>query len=206
MFENKSGKISTASFQRYFYYSVGFIILVAGVGIGLWFLLRALRPDLLPQHTYYDLISHRQITERLVDPKLFKVELWEILDLKREVLFVHPAPSGSTTLVYPVMIEPHTTLWASLAVAPEAWTMDGDGVTFSVYIEDDTGIHLVFSRYIDPKHHQQDRNWLPIKINLSSFNNKLVRLILTVGSGPAGDRRYDWAGWGEPNLARPIWP
>jgi len=206
MIESASGKISTASYQRCLYYSVGFIMLVAGVGIGLWFLLRALRPDLLPQHTYYDLISHRQITERLVDPKLLKVELWEILDQEREVLFVHPAPSGSTALVYPVMIEPHTTLWASLAVAPEAWTMEGDGVTFSVYIEDDTGIHLVFSRYIDPKHHQQDRNWLPIQINLSSFGNKLVRLILTVGSGPAGDRRNDWAGWGEPILARPIWP
>jgi len=206
MVESTNRKNSTASYQRYFYYTAGFIILIASVVIGLWFLIQALRPDLLPQHTYYDLISHRQITERLVDPELLKIEQWEILDLEREVLFVHPAPSGSTALVYPVMIEPHTTLWSSLAVAPEAWTLDGDGVTFSVYIEDETGIHLVFSRYIDPKHHQQDRNWLPIQINLSSFENKLVRLILTVGSGPAGDRRNDWAGWGEPILARPIWP
>jgi hypothetical protein len=206
MGESTSRKKSTASYQRYFYYTAGFIILMAIVGIGLLISVQSLRPDLLPQHTYYDLIAHRQITERLVDPKLLKVEQWEILGLEQEVLFVHPAPSGSTALVYPVMIEPHTTLWSSLAVAPGAWTLDGDGVTFSVYIEDETGIHLVFSRYIDPKHHQQDRNWLPIQINLSSFENKLVRLILTVGSGPAGDRRNDWAGWGEPILARPIWP
>jgi len=206
MVESSNGKISTVSYQRYFYYSAGFIILIAGVGFGLWFSIQALRPDLLPQHTYYDLISNRQITERLVDPKLLKVERWKILDQEREMLFVHPGTSGSTSLVYPVMIEPYTTLWANLAVAHEAWTMEGDGVTFSVYIEDDTGLHLVFSCYIDPKHHPQDQNWQPIKINLSSFNNKLVRLILTVGSGPAGDQRYDWAGWGEPKLTRTIWP
>ena len=151
-------------------------------------------------------IANRGVTERLVDPALLKVEQWEILDEGRDVLFVHPAPSGSTALVYPVKIESATTFRADLAAAPEAWTLEGDGLTFSLYVEDDAGMHLVYSRYVDPKHHQQDRRWVPMQVNLTPFGGKVVRLILVVGSGPAGDRRYDWAGWGEPRLERPVWP
>jgi len=192
--------------QRRCLHLISLMGLIAGLGLYLWLSLWALRPDLLPQRIYYDFVANRRVTERLVDPALLKVERWEILSQEREVLFVHPAPSGSTALVYPVRIEPRTTLRADLAVAPGAWAAQGDGVTFSVYVEDEAGMHLLYSRYVDPKHHQQDRRWLPTRVDLSTFSGKLVRLILVVGSGPAGDRRYDWAGWGEPRLERPVWP
>lgn len=165
-----------------------------------------LRPALLPQRIWYDFIANRQVTERLVDPKLIKVERWEILGETREVLFAHPAPSGSTALVYPVKIEPWTTFRAEIAIAPEAWSAAGDGVTFSVYVEDEAGIHLLDSRYIDPKHHQQDKRWVSLQVDLRPFHDKLVRMILVTDSGPAGDGSYDWAGWGEPHLERPVWP
>jgi hypothetical protein len=184
----------------------GLILLAAGLTLGVWFFLWALHPALLPQDVYYDLVANRGVTKRLVDPALVKLEQWEILDEERDVLFVHPAPSGSTALVFPVKIEPATTFQADLAVAPEAWTLEGDGLTFSLYVEDDAGMHLVYSRYVDPKHHQQDRRWVPMQVNLAAFRGELVRLILVVGSGPAGDQRYDWAGWGEPRLGRPLWP
>lgn len=184
----------------------GFFGLVIGFACYLYFSIWLLRPDLLPQHSYYDLIANRQVTERLVDPALFKAENWDINGEKKPVLFVHPAASGRTTLVYPVKIEPQSWFRAVLALAPDAWTMEGDGVVFNIYIEDNSGIHLVFSQYLDPKHHEQDRRWLPISVNLNEFNGKLVRLILEVNSGPAGDQRYDWAGWGIPRLERPFWP
>jgi hypothetical protein len=160
----------------------------------------------LPQQTTYDFVANRHVAERLVDPEFLKVERWQILDEEREVLFVHPAPSGSIALVYPVRVEPGTTFQADLAIAPEAWVLDGDGVTFSLFVEDDAGMQLVHSRYVDPKHHQQDRRWVPMRVNLGPFAGKVVRLILVVASGPAGDRRHDWAGWGEPRLERPVWP
>ena len=184
----------------------GLMLLAAGVTLGVWFLLWALRPALLPQEVYYNIVANRGVTERLVDTALLKLEQWEILDEEREVLFVHPAPSGTTALVFPVKIEPATTFQADLAVAPEAWAHEGDGLTFSLYVEDDAGLQLVYSRYVDPKHHQQDKRWVPMQVNLSPFGGELVRLILVVGSGPAGDQRYDWAGWGEPRLERPLWP
>jgi hypothetical protein len=184
----------------------GMILLAAGLVLGTWFLLRALRPSLLPQYISYDFVANRDVTERLVDPALLKVEQWEILGQERDVLFVHPAPSGSVALAYPVKIERGSTFQAKLAVAPEAWTLEGDGVTFSLYVEDDAGIHLVSGQYVDPKHHQQDRRWVPLQVSLAPYADKLVRLILVVSNGPAGDGRYDWAGWGEPRLVRPVWP
>lgn len=198
----KKPRPSPARARRLLLYLAGLAALVVGLGL----CLVLLRPGLLPQRTTYDLIANRQVTERLVDPALLKVERWQILGQEREVLFVHPAASGSVTLVYPVRIEPLTTFHADLALAPEAWALEGDGVTFSLYVEDDAGLHLVESAYVDPKHHQQDRRWVPMRVNLSPYGGELARLILVVGSGPAGDQRYDWAGWGEPRLERPDWP
>ena len=192
--------------QRRGLYLLGLMVLLPVLPLYGWFVLEALRPDLLPQRTSYDFIANRHITERLVDPALIKADRWDILGQEKQVLFVHPAAAGSTALVYPLKIEPRTTLQADLAVAPEAWTAEGDGVTFSVYVEDEAGMHLVYSRYVDPKHHQQDKRWLPMRVSLSAFDGKLVRLILVTNSGPAGDLRYDWAGWGELCLKRPIWP
>ncbi len=182
------------------------LLVIVTLGLGIWFALRALRPDLLPSRTYYDLIANRQVTERLVDPALFKLERWEIMGEERDVLFVHPNTWGTITLVYPVKIRPGTVFEADLAMAPEAWHWEGDGVTFSVYVEDEKGLHLLQTSYVDPKHHQQDRRWLPMRLVLNAYAGKLVRLILVVGSGPAGDRRYDWAGWGAPRLEQPVWP
>jgi len=191
---------------RRYTYVASLVGLTAGLCLYVWLLLWGLRPDLLPQRVYYDFVANRQVTERLVDPALLKVERWEIVGEEQEVLFAHPAPSGSTALVYPVHVEPRTTLRADLAVAPEAWAMEGDGVTFCIYVEDRAGMHLLYSRYVDPKHQQQDRRWLPVRVDLSPFAGSLVRVILVTGSGPAGDQRYDWAGWGGPRLERPDWP
>ena len=181
----------------------GLLVILGAYG---WFSLWALRPDLLPQRGYYDFIANRQVTERLIAPELFKVEQWEIAGVEREVLFVHPPAGGSAALVYPVKIQPRTTLRGYLAIAPEAWTAEGDGVVFSVYVEDEAGMHLLYARYVDAKHHEQDRRWAPFRVDLSAFSGKLVRLILAVNSGPAGDTRYDWAGWAAPRLEQPVWP
>lgn len=178
------------------------LALAAYVYFSLW----QLHPALLPQRSVYDLVANRSVTERLVDPALMKVETWEIAGVERQVLFVHPAASGSTTLVYPVKVQPRTTFSGWLALAPQAWAGDGDGVTFSVFVEDEAGYHLLFSQYVDPKHQQQDQRWIPLRVDLSAYSGKLVRFILVTNSGLAGDLRYDWAGWAEPRLERPVWP
>ena len=184
---------------------VGLLGLVVFSGVYTAWLAWKIQPDWLPARAWYDFIENREVTLRLVDPNLLKVEQWEILGETRTVLFLHPSPSGATTLVYPVMIRPRTVLSTALALAPGAWSGEGDGVVFEIYVEDDAGIHLLFSQYVDPKHHQQDRRWSPVSLDLSAYAGKLVRVIFSVNGGPASDIRYDWSGWAEPRLVEPLW-
>ena len=53
-------------------------------------------------------------------------------------------------------------------------------------------------RYIDPKNQPADRRWHDIVIDLSAYAGQDVQLALLTLPGPAGDGRYDWAGWSEP--------
>lgn len=192
--------------ERLIWGSLGLLMLFVATILYLGFLVWLVRPDWLPRRAWYDFIEYRHVTMGLVDPDLIKVEQWEILGDSRQVLFVHPANTGTTTLVYPVMVRSGTYLTTALALAPEAWSGDGDGVVFSIFVEDDAGMRLLFSQYVDPKHQQQDRNWLPVDLNLSSYEGKLVRIILSVSSGPAGNLSYDWSGWAEPRLVQSLWP
>jgi len=40
-------------------------------------------------------------------------------------------------------------------------------------------------------------------IDLSDYAGQTVTLIFETTTGPAGDYRYDWAGWGEPRVCKP---
>ena len=58
----------------------------------------------------------------------------------------------------------------------------------------------VFSSYIDPKHEPAARRWHSHRIDLGTYAGQTVTLIFETSAGPAGDGRYDWAGWGLPRL------
>jgi hypothetical protein len=163
-----------------------------------------LHPDYLPHRMAYDFIANRNVTLRLVDASLVKVEPWEIAGIQKEVLFVHPSSTGTTTLVYPIAIPKGAVFVSDVALAPGSWAAEGDGVVFSFYIENASGIHLLYSRYVDPKHQQQDQNWIPVRIDLSDYSDQIVRVILSVNSGHAGDARFDWSGWANPKLEQWI--
>ena len=109
-----------------------------------------LRPDLLPHHTVYDFIENRKVTERLVDPDLMNVYNWEIQGQERRVLFAHPSEKGTTALIFPVKIQPGMVFSTYLAMAPEVWTKEGDGVIFAPGRRPGG-----YSRYLQPLHRSQ---------------------------------------------------
>ncbi len=75
--------------------------------------------------------------------------------------------------------------------------------SFTVYVDPGDGPQQVFSTYIDPKKDEYDRRWHSHMVDLNEFSGQDVLIIFETGSGPAGDYRYDWAGWGEPRLLVP---
>jgi hypothetical protein len=91
----------------------------------------------------------------------------------------------------------------NVATAPESWLLPGDGVSFAVYVKSDNGAHQVFSTYIDPKNIEADRKWHKFSVDLDPYAGNAITLILETGTGPRGDYRYDWAGWGDLQLLTP---
>ncbi|MCJ7537380.1 MAG: hypothetical protein MUO57_17780, partial [Anaerolineales bacterium] len=65
------------------------------------------------------------------------------------------------------------------------------------------GEQQVFSTYIDPKNDEFDRRWHPYTVDLNEYAGQEVSIIFETDTGPAGDYRYDWAGWGELRLLVP---
>ena len=132
---------------------------------------------------------------------------------QRRVLFAHPDSRVSYRLTLPASplksggIEGGLTLAFDVATAPESWGQPGDGIAFTIYIESDPGTQhetrntrQLFSTYIDPKQNEASRRWHPYTIDLSTYAGQTINVIFETDAGPAGDYRYDWAGWGAPRL------
>jgi hypothetical protein len=86
----------------------------------------------------------------------------------------------------------------SIALAPEAWELGGDGVEFAVRVVDDGRPSQVYRRYIDPKSILADRAWQDAEVDLSQFAGRPIELNLETRPGPERNNQADWALWGEP--------
>lgn len=156
--------------------------------------------------TAYDFIDHLDEARRTSpapEGETIGVGVWTIEGVSRQVLYQPPASSGVSRIAYSVRIERGAVLGFAVATAPESWKQAGDGVTFAIYVESGQGAQQIFSTYIDPKHNEADRYWHSYAIDLSAYVGQMVTLIFETTTGPAGDYRYDWAGWGGMRLLKP---
>jgi hypothetical protein len=154
----------------------------------------------------FDFIEYRDQSRRtseILEGDVVGARVWTIEEVPQRVLYQHPALSGASRIAYSVHVGRRTVLAFDVAMAPESWELAGDGVTFAVYVESDQGVRQLFSTYIDPKHDEADRRWQSHTVDLSAYAGQTVTLIFETGTGPAGDYRYDWAGWGRPRLLQP---
>ena len=156
--------------------------------------------------TVYDFIEWRGSAHRTSpspEGETIEARVWTIEEVPRRVLYQHPAFSGASRLAYTVWIGKGYVLAFDAATAPESWSLPGDGVTFAVYVTSNESTQQVFSTYIDPKQDEAARRWHPHTVDLSAYAGQTVTFIFETGTGPAGDCRYDWAGWGKPRLLKP---
>jgi hypothetical protein len=85
-----------------------------------------------------------------------------------------------------------------IAMHPDSWTKDTNGVTFNVLVEDETGIHEVFSKHINPHENTEDRKWQDFLLDLNEFGDKSVSIYFVTNPGPNSSNAYDWAYWSKP--------
>jgi len=158
----------------------------------------------------YDFLAHLADAGancELPDPEQVREDAFTIDGDQRRVLYAHP----ELRVCYQVRIDEGAQLVFDVAMAPDSWGEEGDGVSFAIYVEADQSSQraenaneqLVFSKYIDPKHNEEDRRWDGHVVDLSDYANQTVMIIFETSGGPEGDLRYDWAGWGMPMLLAP---
>ncbi len=84
----------------------------------------------------------------------------------------------------------------SYALDPAVYDKGGDGVGFTIEVEDGSGkITKLFSDFVDPHHNLHQRRWKSSDIDLSRYRGQQIQLLFSTDSGPNHDNSYDWAAW-----------
>jgi hypothetical protein len=136
-----------------------------------------------------------------VFPPSISRAIFTINSQSQEVVTATP-PSEIT---WPLIFPSNNTikLRTGLAMNPAMWDQQplSDGVTFNIFVDTtDNRSELLLTRSVDPNHHQADRAWLPIEVDLSEYAGKVIVLRLETTAGPIEDYNYDWAGWVVPEV------
>jgi tetratricopeptide (TPR) repeat protein len=130
----------------------------------------------------------------------FSVSMFFADNLPRVVLYQHP-PSQ---IAYQIRIPHSSKLTFGIGLSQQVWQLGmGDGVQFDIQLDTGENLVNVFSEYIDPKNIPADRQWHYHELDLSSWAGQTVTITLATDPGPAGDLRYDWAGWEDPCIVQP---
>jgi 4-amino-4-deoxy-L-arabinose transferase-like glycosyltransferase len=118
---------------------------------------------------------------------------------------VPPAPWNSQMVDSNIIYENISILSGSMlsfgiAMHPDAWTKPTNGVTFQVLVEDEIGIHEIFSKHINPSQNAEDREWQDFLLDLNEFAGKSVSIYFVTSPGLNSSNAYDWAYWSNPLL------
>lgn len=127
----------------------------------------------------------------------------------RRAILAHP-PSR---LIFPLTVPARASLRTDLALEPSAWDLSRDGVMFRIGISDDRHYEALYARHLHPGARREDRSWIPVELDLSSFGGlrfslffqpgwRTWRLVFSTDPGPPGsaDVEHDWAVWGNPRI------
>ncbi len=126
-----------------------------------------------------------------------RLDVFSIDGEDEAVLFQHPISSLSYTFTPD---EESRFLLFRLGMDPQVWRPDrGDGVHFTVSVQENGTKEALFSRWVDPKNDPEDRRWIDGAVDLSPYLGRTVTLVLSTGPGDSGV--WDWAGWGGLRLA-----
>lgn len=126
---------------------------------------------------------------RLSHPNYFSQRVFTFPNgQKSGVLFMHP----DAKIAYPVSLSGDAILSGRAVTQPANWALEGDGVTFRIGTLTDDSEHELWRAYLDGKSKESDRSGRPFRLVIPGETSEIW---FEVGPGPAGDYRFDGAGW-----------
>jgi hypothetical protein len=142
----------------------------------------------------YDL---SRATEMRPSADVFRVVDVALNGESRRAIYV----TTQSRLIFTESIPEHGWLDVALGVREEAWTRDNTGVLFMIGVSAAGKYEELISLIVNPFHNPADRQWLPIKLDMSPWAGQDVQLIFnTRVSHPGGTEQPHLALWGEPRL------
>jgi hypothetical protein len=146
-----------------------------------------------------ELVDRFAAAEKKPDAALFKIEDVTINGETKKSITV--APTVGTRLKFKVRVPDDGWLSVAVALKPEAWTLEGDGIRFMALASDGRSSDELFVQDINPLANQTDRKWIPLMVDLSAYAGEEVELMFNTYASPPGrpgDVRNDLAVWGRP--------
>ncbi len=113
------------------------------------------------------------------------------------------AAHPDSEITWTVVVPPGARLRTAIATVPDAWALPGDGVVFRIGVTENGTYSELFMYHLDPARVAPDRRWVPVKLDLSKFSGRPIRLTFRTDESPPGkarDPRNDWARWGAPRI------
>ncbi len=131
--------------------------------------------------------------------KAFKVEEVTIDGQTLRAIFAHP----TSRIIWKIRVPDDGWLRTSLALKPEAWQREGDGVLFRVGISDGRKYDELLNQHVDPIRTPADRRWIPVTLDLAAYGGQTVEVIFNTNVGPprsTSSATNDWSVWGAPQI------
>ena len=129
-------------------------------------------------------------------PGQFAVESVTVDATSKRTILARP----HSRLIYPVVVPPDAWLEVAFAMKPESWDQPGDGAQFRVGVSDGRTYEELLRQYVNPK--RGDRRWFSVRLDLSAYEGREVKLIFNTDPGPpeGRDAANDLAVWAEPRV------
>jgi hypothetical protein len=172
-------------------------VAVVLVVVAVWLMRRGGEPP-----TAIDLIEQFPTAEKrspLPVAEAFSVTDVTIDGQSRRAILMRP----TSRLIWRVNVPNDGWLRTALALKPEAWTQEGDGVLFRIGVSDSRKYDELLNQHVNPFGVQGDRRWIPVVVDLSAYGGENVELIFNTNSsvpGKGDDQRNDLSIWGEPQI------
>ena len=113
------------------------------------------------------------------------------------------AAHPESEITWIVVVPPGAMLRTAIATVPDAWTLPGDGVVFRIGLTENGTYSDLLMYHLDPARVAAHRRWVPVKLDLSKFSGRRIRLTFRTDGSPPGtpsNSRNDWAHWGAPRI------
>jgi hypothetical protein len=134
-------------------------------------------------------------------PDLFAVEDVTIDNQTKRSITIKP--TVGTRLTFKTQVPDDAWLRVSVALKPEAWTLEGDGIRFMALVSDGRSSNELFTQDINPFQTQTDRRWIPLMVDLSGYAGEEVQIMLNTYASTPGrgaNTQNDLAVWGAPEI------